>query len=59
MNTKLAQDLTGVNSMMSLQGIGGGFMSLALKEAKDELRLVKKAEQLTKDKLQETNKKLE
>ena len=43
--------------MMSLGT--GGFMSLALKEAKDELRLVKKAEQLTKDKLNDSNKKLE
>ncbi len=34
-------------------------MSLALKEAKDELRLAKKAEQLTKDKLSETISKLE
>lgn len=43
--------------MMSLGA--GGFMSLALKETKDELRLVKKAEQLTKDKLNDSNKKLE
>jgi hypothetical protein len=45
--------------MVSMQGVGGGFMSLALKEAKDELRLSKKAEQLTKDKLSEAISKLE
>jgi hypothetical protein len=34
-----------------LSGLGGNFMSLALKDAKDELRVSKKAEQLTKEKL--------
>ena len=36
-----------------------GFMSLALKEAKDELRLSKKAEKIAKEKLQETQKSLQ
>jgi len=46
--------------MGGLSGIGGaGFMSLALKESKDELRLSKKAEQLSKEKLVDCQKKLE
>lgn len=42
-----------------LSGLGGNFMSLALKDAKDELRVSKKAEQLTKEKLSESQKRLE
>ena len=46
--------------MGGLSGIGGaGFMSLALKESQDELRLSKKAEQLSKEKLVDCQKKLE
>jgi hypothetical protein len=45
--------------LSGLSGIGGNFMSLALKDAKDELRVTKKAEQLTKDKLTEVTKKLD
>lgn len=49
--------LSGMSGMSSIGG--AGFMSLALKETKDDLRLSKKAEQLTKDKLTEQSKKLE
>jgi hypothetical protein len=54
----LAKELSS-SSMMSMMGGNNHAFSLALKEAKDELRLSKKSEQLTKEKLQETTKKLE
>ena len=45
--------------MLTLPGQSAGFMSLALKEAKDELRLSKKSEQMAREQLAETSKRLE
>lgn len=42
-----------------MSSLSGGFMALGMKELKDELRVSKKAEQLSKDKLQESKKALE
>ena len=46
-------------AMLTLPGQSAGFMSLALIEAKDELRLSKKSEQMAREQLAETSKRLE
>ena len=46
MRSALAKELSS-SSMMSMMGGNNHAFSLALKEAKDELRLSKKSEQLT------------
>lgn len=52
--SKLSASRNSTNPIVGgLSGLGGNFMSLALKDTKDELRVSKKAEQLTRDKLQE------